>query len=132
MAEPTLIKASTTKKNQEGDDVRVEASFEYTYPDTIQEFVDQYGEDTVKHAAIQYFNTKGQNDLRRELQETESAEEAQQVAEGLTDKFEGSWSPESTHSVAGDPKRNAVKAFEKMSAEERAAFIEELRQVDQG
>ena len=116
---PNYTRGSTTCKNEEGDGV----TLEYDWGATLEEMIDKYGAEAVHYHACASVTRSQRNKLYSLLtagDEPSTPDEARAEMEN--------WVPKAT---AGRSKKTptdkALAAFGEMSADQRKAFIEQMK-----
>lgn len=121
------ISATYNDKDEEGNVTgTVSGEVDYDFGDTLDEAIELFTEEVILSLFKQSAVIKAQSQLR-------SCLKADKDEDGINAHF-GTWKPGiAVARVAKDPKAEGLKAFEKMTPEERVDYIEELqRRAAQG
>lgn len=111
------IKTTATLNRGEENEEKVELLNEFNFGENLDEAIQMFGEDNVFDAYVRNAKVQVQNMIRRAAETGKSEEDI----EGMISNFKIG------DSISfKDPKTSVKKALEGMSAEDRAAMLEEL------
>lgn len=116
------IQATYNAKDEEGNVTdSLSGAVEYEFGETAEEAIELFGGEVVHSLFEQAAVIKAQSQLRACLK-------ADKDEEGIEAHF-GIWKPGvAVARVSKDPMEEGLKAFEKMTPEERVMYIEDLQQ----
>jgi len=116
----------STSKDADGNDLAEKREADFTLdnvPETMDEAVEMYGEDTVQELFWRSFDVKAQGAARSLLKRGFSPE---QVQEEMAD-----WRPDVTRRTTSSADRSLEDQFEDLAADEQEELLEKLAQKAQ-